>query len=146
MAVKSTPQDATTKWVQNLGAATNAITAGVNAVSTAPGAKAAAQSDKWLARITAAKSKWQTNVGSVSLQSWQQSMINVGIPRVSQGAQAKQGKYAAFASQFFPYLNTGIAKVQAMPSTTLEDNIARATAMIRYNAGFKRTASGGGGQ
>lgn len=142
MAVKSTPEQATTKWVQNISAAGTAITNGVNAVSKAPGQSAAAQADKWLLKLQGAKDKFKTNVGAVSLQSWQQSMINVGIPRVASGAQAKQGKVTAFAQQFFPYLNTGIAKVQSMPSTTLEDNIARATTMIRHNAAFKRTGTG----
>lgn len=142
MAVKSTPEQATQKWVQNIGAAGAAITAGVNAVTRAPGQSAAAQADKWLLKVQNAKDKWKTNVGAVSLPSWQQSMINVGIPRVASGAQAKQGKVTAFATQFFPYLNTGIAKVQAMPSTTLEDNINRATTMIRHNAAFKRTGTG----
>jgi hypothetical protein len=73
-------------------------------------------------------------------------MTNVGVPRVAQGAQAKQSKYTAFAQEFFPYLATGVQRIDAMPSTTLEDNINRAVAMIRHNAGFKRgSASRSGG-
>lgn len=138
MPVRATPTDATSKWVTNLSGSTERIKAGVARVTQAPGQKAAAQSQKWLQRVTASQQKWAQRVGSVSLQDWQQSMVDVGVPRVAQGAQAKQNKYTAFANEFFPYLSQGVARIDAMPSTTLEDNINRAIAMIRHNAGFKR--------
>lgn len=145
MPVRSTPQDATSKWVQNLSGSTERIKAGVARVQTAPGQQAARQAQKWLQRVTASQDKWRQRVSSVSLQSWQASMTDVGIPRVAQGAQAKQSKYTDFASQFFPYLSQGVARIDAMPSVTLEDNINRAVAMIRHNAGFKRGTGGVGG-
>jgi hypothetical protein len=118
------------------------MTQGANAVQKAPGLAAAAAADKWLAKVTAAKAKFASRVSSVSLQSWQQSYIQVGIPRVAQGAQAKQAKVTAFMDQFLPYLASGLQTIDAMPNTTLEDGIARATAMIRYNAKFQRSATG----
>lgn len=138
MPVRSTPEQAVAKWLTNIGAATDRMTAGAQRVQKAPGAAAAAAADKWLQRVTAAKAKFAANVGRVSLQDWQNSYINIGIPRVSQGAQAKQGKVLAFHNEFLPYLQRGVATIDNMPSTTLEDGIARATAMIRYNAKFKR--------
>lgn len=138
MPVRATPTDATAKWVTNLSGSTERIKAGVARVTQAPGQKAAAQSQKWLQRVTASQQKWQQRVGSVSLQDWQSAMVDVGVPRVAQGAQQKQNKYTAFANEFFPYLSQGVARIDAMPSTTLEDNINRAIAMIRHNAGFKR--------
>jgi hypothetical protein len=138
MPVRATPADATSKWVTNLSGSTERIKAGVARVTVAPGQRAAAQSQKWLQRVTASQDKWRTRVGGVSLQSWQASMTDVGIPRVAQGAQAKQAKFQAFASEFFPYLQQGVQRIDAMPSTTLEDSINRAVAMIRHNAGFKR--------
>jgi hypothetical protein len=143
MPVRSTPQTATAKWVQNLSASADRMTAGANAVTKAPGQQAAAAADKWLQRVTASKAKFAANVGAVSLQSWQQSYINIGVPRVAQGAQAKQAKMQNFMEQFLPYLQRGVATIDAMPSTTLEDGIARATAMIRYNAKFKKGVSQG---
>lgn len=142
MAVKTDAAAATQKWVQNLSASTAAITAGVNAVQVAPGALAAKQSQKWLQNTQAAAQKWATRVGAVSLQSWQQSMINVGAPRVASGAQANQQKMQDFMGNFLPFLAGVSAKVQAMPSTTLEDNIARATAQIRMTAAYKRPGGG----
>src|SRR5215472_12705262 len=100
MPVRSNPQAATVKWVQNLSAATERMTTGAQAVTKAPGQAAAASADKWLARVTAAKAKFAANVGAVSLQDWQNSYINIGIPRVAQGAQAKQHKVQNFMSQF----------------------------------------------
>lgn len=141
MPVKATSAQATAKWVQNLSASTDRMTAGAQAVTKAPGLAAAAAADKWLARVTAAKQKFATNVAAVSLQSWQNSYINVGIPRVAQGAQAKQNKVTAFMDQFLPYLQRGVATIDAMPSNTLEDGIARASAMIRYNAKFTRNSA-----
>ncbi len=140
MPVRATPASATAKWVQNISAATERMTTGAMAVTVAPGQSAAAAADKWLQKVTQSKAKFAANVSAVSLQSWQQSYINVGIPRVAQGAQQKQGKVQAFMAQWLPYLSTGLQTIDKMPSTTLEDGIARATAMIRYNAKFVRTA------
>lgn len=130
------PQSGTSKWVNNLSNSTSAITAGVNAVTQAPGAKAAASVQTWLARIQQSANKWAKNVGAVSLQQWQEAMTQVGIPRIAQGAQAKQGKYLAFAQKFYPYLAQGQAQVQAMPKVTLQDGINRAVAMIKHNAAY----------
>jgi hypothetical protein len=122
--------------------ATSRMTAGAQAVTTAPGLAAAAAKDKWLARVTASQAKFANNVAAVSLASWQNSYINIGVPRVAQGAQAKQQKVTSFMDQFLPHLQTGLQTIDKMPSTTLEDGIARATAMIRWNAKFQRKATG----
>lgn len=145
MPMRSNPQDATTAWVNHLSQATARITSGVNAVTRPPGQAAAAQSQKWLARVTASQQKWQTNVGKVSLADWQQAMVNVGIPRIAQGAQAKQGKMQAFMAQYLPYLQQGVSRIDQMPNVTLEDGINRAVAMIRHNAAFKRGGGTSGG-
>jgi len=141
MPVKSTSTDATAKWLANLSAASGRMQSGAMGVTKAPGIAAAAAADKWLAKVTAAKAKFAARVQSVSLQDWQNAYINVGIPRVAQGAQAKQGKVQAFFDEFLPYLQRGMATIDNMPSVTLEDGIARASAMIRYNAKFKRGQS-----
>lgn len=134
------PAAATAKWVANLSNATQAITTGVQGVTTAPGQAAARQVQTWLTRIQNSAQKWATNVAAVSLADWQDSMIKVGIPRIASGAQAKQGKYQAFATKFFPYLQTGVNQVRAMPKVTLQDGINRAVAMINHNAKFSNKA------
>lgn len=141
MPVRATPADATAKWLQGLGGASDRMTRGAMAVTTAPGQKAAAAADKWLARVTQAKAKFANNVGRVSLAEWQNAYTKIGVPRVMQGAQAKQAKMTSFMNDFLPYLSAGVAKIDAMPKVTLEDGINRATAMIRHNAGFVRGKS-----
>lgn len=141
MPVKSSSTDATAKWLANLSAASGRMQSGAMGVTKAPGVAAAAAADKWLAKVTASKAKFASRVASVSLQDWQNAYINVGIPRVAQGAQAKQSKVQAFFDEFLPYLQRGMATIDNMPSVTLEDGIARASAMIRYNAKFKRGQS-----
>lgn len=126
------------KWQQRLSASTQEIIAGVQAVTQAPGAKAAAQADTWLLRLQASRDKWARNVAAVSLGSWQQAMINKGVPRVAQGAQASQPKMAAFMTQFLPHVESVAQQVRSMPKVTLEDGIARAAAQIRGNATFVR--------
>jgi hypothetical protein len=139
MPVRTTSADATAKWLQNLSNAAPRMQAGAMRVTVAPGQAAAAAADKWLAKVTAAKAKFAQRVGSVSLQDWQNAYIQIGIPRVAQGAQAKQAKFTSFLDQFLPYLQAGLTTIDKMPSTTVEDGVARASAMIRYNAKFKRS-------
>jgi hypothetical protein len=143
MAVKSTPQDATGKWVSRLSGATQEITQGVARVTQAPGQAAAAKFNKWVAAMTSpqVQQKWRNNVAAVSLSDWQTAMTNIGIPRIASGAQAKQGKYLAFAEQFFPFLATGVAQIERMDDTTFEARLQRATAMMTYTHGFKRNAA-----
>jgi hypothetical protein len=131
------PTKATAKWVANLSNSTTSITAGVNDVTVAPGVAAAAAVQTWLARVQASANKWAANTKAVSLQEWQAAMLNIGIPRIASGAQAKQGKYLAFASKFYPYLAQGQAQVKAMPKVTLQDGINRAVKMIQWNAQYQ---------
>lgn len=136
-----TAQQGSDKWKTRLSAATQDIQNGVNNVTTAPGQLAAAKQQKWINGVNAAADKWKRNVAAVSLQQWQQMMINVGVPRVAQGAQSKQSKYTNFASQFYPYLDQGVQQVKQMPDAQLEDRIQKAVAMMRWNAKFQRNST-----
>lgn len=133
-----TPDQGTTKWKDRLSASTTQISDGIDRVQVAPGVLAARNAAGWLARVTAAADKWKNNTQRVSLGDWQ-AAAKAGIPRIAQGASAKAGKYQAFASQFYPFLDKGVAEVRAMPKTSLEDGINRMVHMVRYNAGFRRS-------
>lgn len=128
----------TAKWLARLSASQQQITDGVNGVTVAPGTKAAAAKVLWAQQVAASQDKWASRVGSVSLQAWQAATI-AGIPRVAQGAQAKQGKVQAFMDQFLPYLDRGRATIEGMPKGGVQNGIARAIAQIQYNAAFKRS-------
>lgn len=138
--VRVTPQQGGSKWSSRLGAATTEITNGVNRVTVAPGQLAAAKFDKWLSGVQAAAQKWRTRVASVSLETWKQQTLK-GIPRIASAATDKQGKYEAFASEFYPFLEQGMAKVAAMPDNTVDARINKAVEMMRHNATFKRSGN-----
>jgi|SRR5579862_380741 len=135
MAAKN-PADVAAKWAQNLSNSTTSITAGVNAVQTAPGQLAAAKVATWISKLQQAQDKWVRNVSAVSLQDWKTAMLNKGIPRISSGAQAAQPKMQAFMQQWLPYVENIASTVRAMPNATLQDGIARAVAQIQGNAQF----------
>lgn len=139
-----TADQAAAKWQSRLSAATQEITNGVNGVTVAPGVAAAKQKALWLSRVQASQDKWAKRVSAVSLSDWQTKMVNVGIPRIAQGATANQPKVATFMAEFLPYMDRGVAKVKAMPKNGLEDSIARSATMIRHAAAFQR--GGGAGQ
>lgn len=138
--VRVSPSAGADKWARNLGASTQDIAAGIDRVTTAPGQKAAASSGKWLAKVTQAEPKFKTNVAAVSLASWQASAKD-GVNRVASGANAKKGKMESFATEFYAHLDRGAAAINAMPTNTVEDGIAKSAAQIRHNANFKRSGT-----
>lgn len=127
-------------WATQLSGAQSRITAGVNAVTQAPGQRAAAQKDVWVQNVAAARDKWAAAVGRVSLQDWQTAMVQKGVPRIASGAQAAQPKMTAFLTQFLPHVEQVAAQVRQMPKGTVDQGIARAVAQIRGNHAFKRGA------
>lgn len=141
MPVKVTPEMAKAKWLTGMGNAGERMKAGAMSVQTAPGQLAAAQADKWLIRLQQSKDKFIRNVSRVPLADWQNAYVNYGISRAQQGANQKQAKYTAAMEEFFPYLSQGMDRIKAMPTTTLEEKIAKSAAMIRWSAGFKRGAT-----
>lgn len=133
------PATVAQKWSQNLQNNVESIRAGVNAVQVAPGQAAAAQQAKMRQRILDAidSGKWASAVSSVSLQTWKTQMINVGVPRLADGARKGQPKVQAFLTQFLPYVARVQQEVRAMPSTTQADREARMLQNMRSLAQFK---------
>lgn len=128
------PSDAAAKWAQNLGAAGTAYTAGVQAVTTAPGQLAANASDRYLAGIQANVNKFKANVAAVDLATWQSQTVNKGAPRLATGATAAQPKMANVLQQLFPYIDQ---VRNSLPGRgDLEQNIARSATFQRGMAKF----------
>lgn len=142
-AVRKTPQEATQKWVEKLSAAGPEIEAGVKRVQESPGVAAARQSARWEQSLREAMPKWKARVAAVPLQSWQESMINVGVQRVASGAQQKQHKMQAFQSEFFPFLDQVLARVAQMPTTTPQQRVAKMVATVEAVKQFKRSGTAG---
>lgn len=137
--VRATPTDGASNWQSGFGSAGAKYQRGVEAVTEAPNAKAAANIGRWIASVTskATQDKYVAKNQAVSLSDWKTATTQFGVANLSRGAAKGQKKYADFASKFYPYLESGLAKINAMPNVTLQDRIARATAMMTYNAAYK---------
>lgn len=127
------------RWAANLGASTEKIRQGVDAVTVAPGQAAARQKAVWLQNTTASVDKWAAATAAVTLQNWQADMKEKGLNRIAAGATAAVPKMTAFLTAFLPWVDQG---VKALPARGgLEQNITRMVALVRHNAQFKRPAS-----
>lgn len=120
------PAAVAAKWVRGMQGAGQAITDGVNAVTTAPGASAARQVNAYTAGVQQNAQKWATRVASVSLQEWRDAMINKGANRVGTGASAAEGKMANAMAQLLPAIDS--IKASLPPRGDLQQNIARSVA------------------
>lgn len=140
MAIATADQVAD-KWSERLSAAQQAITDGVNRVTQSPMALAAAKANQWQQAVGSAraKEKYVSGLNRTTLTDWKSAMLEKGVQRIATGATAAKPKMRAFMAQFLPFVDGVAQRVRAMPKVTLEDGIARATAQIRGNAGFKRS-------
>lgn len=133
------PSAVAAKWAQNLGGATQRITDGVNAVTTAPGQAAARQKALWAQNVAASQDKWAARTAAVPLSDWQQAIIQKGVPRIASGATAAQPKFATFMGKLLPYIDS---QVRALPARgNLEANITRMTTFVRGMSKFSSTGS-----
>jgi hypothetical protein len=130
------PSTVASRWAQNLGAAGQKVTDGVMAVTTAPGAAAAAQVGVWAANTQAAQAKFARNVAAIPLSSWQQSVVNKGIPRLASGAQAAEPKFQQFMTKLLPYVASGRTSLPKRGS--YQQNVARLTAWVDYMHKFQK--------
>jgi len=130
-----TPAAAATKWANNLGAAVNAYTAGVQAVTQSPGASAAAAADRYVSGVQANVPKFVANSQAVTLQAWQAAAVNKGAQRLASGATQAQPKMAAVFNSLFPFIAQTVGSLPARGS--LDQNIARSAAFQRAMANYK---------
>lgn len=133
--------DVANKWATNLAQSTQAITQGVQQVTTAPTQLAAQNLQGYLAgtQQAVASGKMQQALNKVSLSDWQNAMIQKGVPRVATGAANAKPKFQAFMQSFLPYLQQGVQQLQNQPRGTLEQNIQRAVTMMQWNANYPGT-------
>ena len=137
---KLTPKQAQEKHARRLKAAIEDITLGVDAVTEAPGKKAAAKADKMLAKLSESvrDGTWAKRVGAVTLEDWKRHMKEKGIPRISAGIDGAAAKTEDFFSQLFTYQDTLQGTLRGMPDLTLEDSISRMTTWVRGMAKFSK--------
>ena len=113
MAKLDNPTQAAQNWASRLGGATQAYTDGVNGVKVAPGQLAAAAGDRWIANTQAALPRFKSNSAAVSLNSWQQSAIDKGAPRLGSGATAAQPKVEMVFAKLFPAIRNAVGSLPA---------------------------------
>lgn len=137
---KVSPEEFAEKHARRLKGAIGDMKAGVEKVTSAPGAAAAKKSDKMLANLTAKvqDGTWARRVAAVPLDEWKDKMINKGLARVSGGIDAAHGKMVDFAGQLLPAVDAAKAKIGGMPDLTIEDSINRMTTFVREMAKFKK--------
>lgn len=137
MAAK-TVQSIVDKWVRNSQAGTESAKLAVEAVTENPCALAAAKKAEYVSGVIAAKDKWEDRLRQVTLQDWKKAMLSKGIPRMAQGIADAKPKMTKFMNEFMPFVTNAAAEVRAMPKGTLEQGIARMTAMVRKLAEFRK--------
>lgn len=121
------------KWGRRLNAAGTDITSGVKRVTQAPGVAAAAAQSLMLQRITEAITSglWAKNVSAVSLSTWQNDMIQKGIPRIGAGITAAQASKTQVIANLLTAVDQATQAANALPKGTIDNSIARATAFMR---------------
>lgn len=125
----SDPTTASNSWLAGMQGAASKITAGVNAVTVAPGQAAARQATVWAQNTAASQQKYAKNVSAVSLSEWQQATINKGVSRVASGAAASQDKYTAAMTQILPQISSIVQSLP--PRGTTDQNIQRAVTYMQ---------------
>jgi len=130
-----TPEQIAKNWSSRLASSTAKIQAGVENVNVAPGQMAARQKELYKARVQERADVWAKNVAGVSLSSWQQDMVNKGIPRIATGATNAEPKFAKFMGNLLPYIESGQKQLPARGN--LDQNIARMTQWVRHMSKFQ---------
>jgi len=138
--IRVTPEEFAEKHARRLKASVEDIRRGIERVTEAPTAKAAAKENKMLANLTAAVSsgKWARRLRAVSLEDWKKAAIDKGVGRIATGIDGAYDKQVAFAGQLLAFEGTLLEKVDKMPDLTLEDSISRMTAWARGMSKFTK--------
>lgn len=134
---KGTPQEVAARWAQRTSAATTDWTAGVQRVTESPSAKAAAKADKWLMALQESKQKFINNAGAVTVEAWRTATVAASA-RLADGVNRKQGKMAAFMTEFLPYVEQVRQQVNSMPDDTFEQRLQKMITNARGLRNFRR--------
>ena len=140
MPRKTNASEARQYWASGMANAGPKINAGIDRVSTAPGVKAAAKKDKYVAGVTASQDLWARRVAAVDLGTWQ-TRAKAGVSRIAEGAQQKGDKYGTAVGPVFAHMDSVLSRVDSMPDNTLEQRIQKSA---EYQRGMAQYKSRGG--
>lgn len=110
------------EWANQMGAKTQKISEGIDAVTTAPGIAAARQKEVWRQNTANAADKYARNVQAVTLEDWRAAAKGKGLNRIGPGATAAIPKMANLMTQLMPYIAAGKAKLPARGDTGANKN------------------------
>lgn len=138
---KMSPEETYQKWANRLTNAVQDVKAGIDRVTESPTAKAAAAKDKWFAGIQRAHSsgKYVRGLQNVSLDDWKVKARDIGADRIPAGAAGAASKSTEFYAKLLPYEDKLKRQIDQMPSTTIQDSIARMTKWATEMSNFDRT-------
>lgn len=141
-----TAQEFAERWSTGLANATQRIRDGVTRTTKNPMERAVEAQEKmrirWLESVN--NGHWRFQITKVSLDDWKRAMIQKGVPRIADGAQAARPKVAAFARDLLAYESQVKQRLDAMPRITPEDMRARMNFWFDQMRLFP-TAGGAGG-
>ena len=139
-----TAEEVADKWQRGISNSQQDMTAGVQRVTVAPGTAAAAKKQKFVSAMQdpATFDKWERGVRSVSLGSWQNSMVTLGIPRAAQGAQQKKDKMVNAMNSLLPFVDNLRNTVKSMPDNSQADREQRMLAWSRGMRQYRKPAAG----
>lgn len=124
-------------WQTGAGGAQQKFVDGVQSTNKDPVARAIAAQSALLANFTQSvtSGRWQRNLAAVGKAGWQQATV-AKAANYATGIQAGLQNYEKAMGVWLPRINQAAATVNAMPSGSLAQNLARANqfATLLYNA------------
>lgn len=132
--------DVARKWARNTGGAGENYKAGIQAVTESPMEAAIRQKNAYVSGVQRAADdgKWEAGLRRTDFGTWKKNAMEVGAQRLTSGVTKATPKMEQFMAEFIPHVQAGKDKLRALPRGSLNENIARAVAMIEHNAQFRR--------
>jgi len=133
----------TETWASRTKGSVSAIQAGVNAVTESPMEKAAAKKEKMKNNLMESinNGSWEKGLRKVSLADWKAKTSSKVAARLSSGVDNAMSKRTAFDQWMVNTMNSALGEISSMPDMTLEDNLNKAVAMMRYMSEHKYKTS-----
>lgn len=136
MAVTNTPVSTLAdRWASNLAASGPKVTAGVDAVTVAPGVAAARNKAGYVSGVQRSQTIWARNVAAVPLGTWQTMMKTKGITRMATGANKAKTKFANVLTKIMATERSIVGSLPPRGATAA--NIQRAVTFMTKMAAAK---------
>jgi len=134
-----TPEEYASKQARNLKNSLPDIRSGIERVSTAPGASAAAAQSRMKDNLIRSidDGRWAAKVRGVSLEEWKTAALTKGVDRIAQGIDQAHDKQVQMAGRLLAAVDSAAQKSNALPKGTIQDSIARMTTFVEDMHKFK---------